>query len=249
MEEGVFESNLKILYTKKYNMFGYIDENREIYPSRVQNLVSSIKQRDLLFASPMLVTKDYKIIDGQHRLEAAKILDLYIHYIISDFKDSDIISLNINSNNWSIKDYVHCYSKKGNSNYTSLIKFSESNNISLSLAYVFLGGKRRLFKDCMQNAQYIFPNEEVVNRSCIKLNLYKDLLVKIFQKVSKEDRHIYNIASSYSFMEAIGSLPCFVDLKRFFKDLEHHIYGIKREGGYKSYLKQFDMRGLINGNG
>lgn len=95
--------------TKNYEQFKDIASNREVDERHVKKLVKAIQEKNLLPVNPILISKEMKVIDGQHRLEAARILDLPIYYIQGDFDRRDISKLNSNHKNWSAMDYINFY--------------------------------------------------------------------------------------------------------------------------------------------
>lgn len=96
--------------TKDYGKFSFVQANREINEKHVESLVQSIKRKNLLSICPVIVSEDMEVIDGQHRIEAAKILDEEIFYITSKGLDiDDILSLNNVRKPWGLMDYFNFY--------------------------------------------------------------------------------------------------------------------------------------------
>ena len=125
--------------TKEYDKFSFIDGNREISETRVKNLIRSIKEVNLLPYKPILVTHNYKIIDGQHRFMACCKLNEPIYYIfLDDIVDEDkaIQKLNINQRSWRQEDYMNNYCVKGLERYINLRNFIKKYNMTLSNAMV-----------------------------------------------------------------------------------------------------------------
>lgn len=65
--------------TKNYSLFKKYAKNRDIDGRHVEKLIASIKTANLLDCEPILVNEKMEVIDGQHRLEAAKSLNLDIY--------------------------------------------------------------------------------------------------------------------------------------------------------------------------
>ena len=113
-----------ILETSDYSIFQKHSSNRNIDKSNLNKIINSIKARNLLYLRPIIVNKNFEIIDGQHRLEAAKYLELPVFYQIQpEAVDEDIILLNDNMKRWTIDDYLNYYLSKGNIEYTKLNEF------------------------------------------------------------------------------------------------------------------------------
>lgn len=123
-----------------YNSFGNMTENRDVKQSHVNKLVESIKNKDMLRYNPILVNDSMDIIDGQHRLEAARKLKKPIYYITArDLNSNDMQTLNNVSKHWSLSDYVESYVIKGNKDYIYLKDFSKSYGLTLTISMYLLG--------------------------------------------------------------------------------------------------------------
>lgn len=101
--------------TTDYSIFGEIESNREVDLRHVRKLMKAIEKRNLLHLNPIIVDEQNRVIEGQHRLEAAKQLQVPIYYITDNtVNKSDIAALNTNKKNWSAQDYInfHCIEKR-----------------------------------------------------------------------------------------------------------------------------------------
>jgi hypothetical protein len=118
--------------TTDYKIFKSIRGNREIYPGHVEKLRAAIKNKNLLPYIPLLLNEHMQVIDGQHRLEVAKLDKLEVTYaVIPDLRLKDVMSLNIHSKSWSTVDFVDAYIKDGDQEYQKLKDFSAESGISL----------------------------------------------------------------------------------------------------------------------
>lgn len=110
--------------TINYDQFSIIESNRKVDANHIRKLSSAIKKNNLLHLNPILVNSNYSIIDGQHRLGAAKFLGVPIYYIIDNLiSKSDIAALNSNQKNWSLEDYIKYHSKEGIASFNILDRF------------------------------------------------------------------------------------------------------------------------------
>ena len=73
----------KIHVTSDYSKFSYLVGNRDIVNKHVKDLSGHIDERDL--SIPIIVNENMEVCDGQHRLEAYKVLGLPVHYIVKRF--------------------------------------------------------------------------------------------------------------------------------------------------------------------
>jgi len=135
----------EILKTKNYDLFEEFSSNREIDQKHLNRLIETIKSKNLLSINPIIVDSEMRVIDGQHRLEAAKILNLDIYYVLGDnINRHDIFRLNSNQKNWKTMDYINFYTVEKVKAYLELSKFINhyphfSTSASISLC---CGGKR-----------------------------------------------------------------------------------------------------------
>lgn len=105
--------------TTNYSIFKHKDGNRIINEKHVQKIKDSIIKHDYLPSCPIIVDEDYNVIDGQHRLEAAKQLGIAVWYIVEHEPDEDLlIDLNITQRKWTAGDYINYFAdKQKNENY------------------------------------------------------------------------------------------------------------------------------------
>ena len=66
--------------TDNYKSFRFFGYNRAIDNANLNKIKSSIKSRGQIM--PVLITKDFAVIDGQHRVLALQELGLLVHYVI-----------------------------------------------------------------------------------------------------------------------------------------------------------------------
>lgn len=109
-KEGLFVRNYDKPYWKVYNKFELekikIDSNKfsyknEIDKSLIENIIANF---DLTFWIPITLDKEYYLLDGQHRLEAAKKMGLdYIDVVI---QDNELLSDDNSKNNKVKKQLV-----------------------------------------------------------------------------------------------------------------------------------------------
>lgn len=115
--------------TFDYEIFKSITSNREVDERHVNRLVKAIKKHNLLHINPIICNENLEIIDGQHRLEAAKIIGgIYIYYIIDNIvSKQDIALINSNSKNWTIMDYINYWTIEKKPGFDKLSQFLYEN--------------------------------------------------------------------------------------------------------------------------
>lgn len=112
-----------VYQTTDYDRFCIMKQNRVVSVGHVRKLVGLISKRNLLHMVPILVTEELEVIDGQHRLAAARELGVPIYYQINDLSGDDIAMLNSASKNWVGADYLHYWAALGEPDYKALAAF------------------------------------------------------------------------------------------------------------------------------
>lgn len=151
---------MNALKTKNYDIFKFRDDNRaKIEQAHVKRLESSIKSKNLLEMRPISVNKDMEIIDGQHRLLAAKNLGVEVYYQVEESLDHhDIILMNI-SKAWRSMDYLNYYCKNGYPEYIKLRDFMKENDVTLKIALNMSIGSGIKDKEKFKSGEYVFSSD------------------------------------------------------------------------------------------
>lgn len=144
MEQKITFPKMNVTYD--YSIFKHILGNRSV--KKTGKLKKSILSEDLTMHYPILVTRNYEIIDGQHRFAVCKELGKPIYYEFVDCKDAKnaIKMLNISSKVWQIEDYLNFYIQNGNETYLKFDEFMKKYCFKISNAII-------LFSDGQINAQ------------------------------------------------------------------------------------------------
>ena len=137
---------LKISKTEDYDSFHRVNGNRSINSTHLKRLKNEIAKQDLLFMNPILVNKRKEIIDGQHRLQAARELNKTVYYItiINQTQKKilgDIHTLNQNRRNWSVEQFMHSYCDLGKPDYRRYYSFKERWGLQHSECIMLLSSK------------------------------------------------------------------------------------------------------------
>jgi hypothetical protein len=127
--------------TKNYDKFNLLDFNREMSESHIKKIKESIDKYGYVMSNPIIVDKEYNVIDGQHRFIACKELDLPIVYEVEEKGTDLIITLNTTQRRWQLSDYINYYANKyGNANYLRLKKLSERHHLQPNTILILLHG-------------------------------------------------------------------------------------------------------------
>lgn len=179
--------SLVVEKTMDYDVFIKNKSNRPVDDRAVKKLMKSIQSQNLLDLHPIKVSKEFEIIDGQHRLEAAKRLKIEIPYIIDDrLNTKSMLNLNTSQKAWELADYFNAYVNEGLEDYVKLKAFIEEHKgLSLSNALQVLGGDRSgSFFGHFKDGNYQFPGVEELKECVQKYKLIKETQEYIKKKTS-----------------------------------------------------------------
>jgi len=133
-------SNSKIYSTTEYSKFKKLKGNRAINELHVRKLVESIKEKDL--EMPIAVDENMNVLDGQHRLEAYKIVGNPVTYIIKNqFELQDVRNVNSVNRKWTLTEYLMSYCKLGKKDYQLLEWFHRTYEFGIAECIAMLNGK------------------------------------------------------------------------------------------------------------
>ena len=181
------EEVMQIKSTKDFSVFKKLLGNRNINISHVNSLVESMKKENLLPMRPILVNGAMEVIDGQHRLEAAKALDLEIFYlVVSKSGAAQVAKINSNQKNWTNKDYLNLHIEAFSSQeYIKLNSFMLKYDFDLNTAFAFLDYpiKKNDKREEFQQGNFVFPTNEdeiigILSKYTSTINLLKHHDVK-----------------------------------------------------------------------
>ena len=118
----------KVYKTNDLSKFQNIKGNRPPNPQHIRRLTGSMKEHGIL-QNPIIVNESMDVIDGQHRLLAAKEANVGIYYIIvKGYSLSDVHVLNLNQKNWTKKDFMNGYADMEVEPYIKLREFAKKNS-------------------------------------------------------------------------------------------------------------------------
>jgi hypothetical protein len=184
--------------TKDYAKFTFLRANREINKKNVEKIKESYREWGVIAGRPILIDKDFNIIDGQHRFCALRDLGWPITYeIITGNVIGKTMALNSSQDHWQLVDFVKSYAEQGMDNYRKLLKYEEKNKFgftnSLHLCFGFKAKSHDIKKgrdfpfqeNAIEIADYI-NNLEDVSFKTTKAFVYA--VYVLFNKADLEQR-------------------------------------------------------------
>lgn len=223
--------------TKEYDAFRTLQGNRKVSENHVKNLIDFIRKRNLLKYNPILVNGNYEVIDGQHRLEAAKELQVPIFYIIGEeltYKDAGI--LNACSDDWEFKEYLDVYLKNGHEEYIKLNKFKESHSLNLKrFQYLMSKEQKQIFDEKFKVGTFRIIDD--LNEISDKIKKIDQIITFLESMVIDNKRFLYTDnfwRALYLFL-----IKKDVDVLRLKEKIGMKYQSIRPMSGYKDYIKVF----------
>ncbi len=115
--------------TTNYDMFGHFKGNRETNEAHIKNLMESLAEKQL--PVPIVVDEQFRVGDGQNRLEACRRLGVPVYYtIIPGMTLQDVKRLNSNVKTWSWQQHMESFIDLKYKDYITYKEFFNSYEIN-----------------------------------------------------------------------------------------------------------------------
>lgn len=167
---------MSIKHTTNLDQFTFHERNRRVNRSAVKKLAESIKRAGLKV--PITVSSRNVILDGQHRVEAIRLINktaetpVKLAYIKKNMSIGDIAEMNAHQVQWRMNDWINFYATGGNENYTALQEASEEfKPHKLTSICAFLSPAEGAHTSVITSGSYIF---EITDEKRDILNKLKD---------------------------------------------------------------------------
>jgi hypothetical protein len=111
--------------TKDYDMFNFLDTNRNANQTILKKLEKSILEHGVQI--PIIVNQEKFIVDGQHRFWTLRKLNYHIPYIVSKAWKNDLSTIEINntSTKWTAMDFANWASESGCLDVSEALRISK----------------------------------------------------------------------------------------------------------------------------
>lgn len=138
VEPLVKQSN-QVHTTTDYFLFKSLDGNRTKNLLHINRLKKSMSENYLF--TVIIVNEKYEIIDGQHRFEVIKELNLPLNYIVCEgYSLREVQVLNQYSKTWNSDDYLDCYCNLGYEDYLKYAAFKDKYKLGHNEVQSLLSG-------------------------------------------------------------------------------------------------------------
>lgn len=158
-------TQIVVYETTDYEQFGKLKGNRNINEAQVIGIRNSIEKIGYQ-PVPILVNERLEVIDGQHRLEAARTLGIPIYFIIQKGAGAEeVMQLNLRRGNWTVYDFIRFYTETGNENYIRLndhaVRFQKIGIIDIAMC-LSDSKSRNIQKPLREGSYQIVETEETI---------------------------------------------------------------------------------------
>jgi ParB-like nuclease domain len=228
--------------TDDYSIFKYIGFNREKNKNHIDSLKKILQKENLLHLHPILLNEKMEVVDGQHRLEAAKELGLEIFYIVSNLSYDHILNSNLFQKRLSLNDVIKFFSLKDKlpdyillQDYITILSLNPKSIVGL----IFGNSSRHIF-DFIKKGSFKFPSDmkliEKLTNSFLKfVNFCKEKRVAPFSMFSTS-----NFTISYRNLILLSNF----NEEIFFSKLELRWFDLKPQLNAKEWTRQ--LIGIYN---
>lgn len=184
--------------TTNYDMFKKHMSNAPLEETNVLRVIRSIQAKNLLKYKPILVDSEFRVIDGQHRLEAAKRLEIPIFYEQNEMLTTQDMRLLNEARVWRREYYLDHFCQEGYPEYIKLKEFMRETDLSLSGALAVLGittnsnQKSSRGKNTFKHGLFEFPNEEQRSHSIEVLSKINRFIEFYYNKLTGNKQFLRN---------------------------------------------------------
>jgi len=216
--------------TIDYSLFKFSKANRKsLNETHIEKLVRSIRLNGYMHAFPIIVTPDLLVVDGQHRFNACRRLNLPIFYVIQNKKMEYILPLINNTQlKWNIVDWINYYAQNGNENYKLFQAFCTKYSFppNSGIIILFKGRTGGSQSSLLQQGLLNFSQEEFDTCSAIA---QKVIVVTKMLKINSG-----KLISAIVFLLFHEQF----DIKILFQKLEYLARTFQKTTNTREYLKQ-----------
>lgn len=177
------KSSISIFKTSDYEIFGTQEGNRDLAANDIKRIEKKILANNLLDYHPILVGNDYRVIDGQHRLEVAKRNNLEISFIVMEDRSSlkTTQSINTTGKAWQVRDFLKSYIALGSDEYIDFGKILEKYTFLTTSQLIELAssGDTKKKLERFRNGDLALIDRDILCQNLNSINNYVNTTLKI----------------------------------------------------------------------
>lgn len=232
----------EIKCTKDYFIFKKHHSNRDIDQNNLKRIKGSLQVKNLMQFKPILVDNEMRILDGQHRLEAAKQLGIDVYYQVDEKSNAEeIILINANQKKWRKEDYLNYYISMGNIEYLKVKEFCEKQGLPLADFLRMQNIQSRIQGakiDKFEMGTYKFPEDEQAKEHEKVLEGLRLVLGKLDSFLIRDKKFIKGVYFKRAIMEFLRNPE--VNLQIFLNKLGYKVesmHGCADPAGYVAMFR------------
>lgn len=221
--------------TKDYDKFKILTGNRAVERHHLKKLKASIEKSNHLNLHPIIVNNNFEVIDGQHRLQAARELQVEIFYIQSaNIEDDHLIDCNVNQKSFDVENYINYFAiKDKKEEYIQLKNMLKASGLKpKAILTLILGTVSANILEFLKTGKFKFPTNHDPK---MILNFYYDF------KAYAADKRIkpLSIFSNHNFTRALRWLFLTQGFEHtiFFKKLDLQWFELKPQRTAEDWYK------------
>lgn len=229
---------IEIKETTDYEQFSFDEKNRPINKRHVKELADSVEERNLLHVEPGVIGKDKVVIDGQHRLKVAEMLEVSYYYIEDEeLTIDDAPRLNVNQFNWDLYQWENFWIKSGKKDYIELKEFRDKYNLPISVS-ISLNYSKNAYASGSTNDIYREGQFEMKHRDFAET--FAQMLNDI-EKLEGVDKTI-DFAKNQTFIMALLTAirTGEYDHEHFLEQLRSAPYMLERQANRRLFLRNIE---------
>lgn len=187
----------QIKWTNKLDVFVEHGHQQAVSAGHVNKIKQCMQLHGFLQSKPIMCCRDgndFKIIDGHHRLRAAKDLNIGVYYVVVDASQADLIGdINTTVRKWPMTAWVNLYLQRGVPDYVILTQYINKGLPLRLAASVLMGesGGSGNFNKFIPKGTYKVKTKRVADK---------------ILELRAELAHINEAAESSHFLEALSVL-------------------------------------------
>ena len=223
--------------TRDYDSFKRMKGNRPISPKHVHNIINSIKNKNMLESNPILVNEGLEIIDGQHRLEAARELRKTIYYNVrKGYSLEEARLTNVVNRPWTISDFLESWIEQGKEDYKFLKNFAVKYELPLSVSMHLLTGQSPRGGGLESNSRALTLFRQ--GKFSIQNLIQAEYIGKILKEIQPFTEG--NIYKQRTFVAALIRLESSIKLENLIEQMKRYPLKLRSRVTVKEYLRDFE---------
>lgn len=228
--------------TTDYDKFKLLKYNRRVDVNHAGMIKKKILISNELHINPIQVTKNFEVINGQHRLTAARELGVPIYYEVVDPFNPDSILHSNYAKAWSTEDYIHYYAHMGSEEHQKIIDLCHKYNLPVTGCLILLNHGLR---------KQEIGNFKVREDRLFAFHKTMEFRNQLLQKAPEGDLDFRNTVRNVKFLEVILTL---IDSNKFKIERLHNtllkqhykVRGRARKTDYMDLIMEIYNYGLAN---